>query len=164
MCAADLEDLKEEISTELLLGKENGEAELETMARFVWAERQKYLTLTISERLQQFFKAALEAVEQPVNPPVGQERRAASDKGKLLRWKTSSRLFGAQVLLTLRACRPGRQLLHSGNARYRAIDCHVVMSIQPSTSPGCPDRHGVPTALRRSTQTQSAKGRCPDNA
>jgi hypothetical protein len=91
MCAADWEDLKEEICTELFLGKENGEAELETMARIVWAERQRYLTLTISELLQQFFKAALEAVEQPVSPPVGRERGAASDKGKLLRWKTSSR-------------------------------------------------------------------------
>jgi hypothetical protein len=37
MSAADWEDLKEEICTELLLGKENGEAELETMARIVWA-------------------------------------------------------------------------------------------------------------------------------
>jgi hypothetical protein len=53
------------LSTELLLGKENGEAELETMARIIWLERQKYLTLTISERLQQFYKVALKAVENP---------------------------------------------------------------------------------------------------
>ena len=72
MSAADWEDLKEEICTELLLGKENGEAELETMARIVWVERQKYLTLTISERLQQFFTIALEAVEKPP-PDVTQE-------------------------------------------------------------------------------------------
>jgi hypothetical protein len=31
MSAADWEDLKEEICTALVLGKENGEAELETM-------------------------------------------------------------------------------------------------------------------------------------
>ena len=31
MSSADWEDLKEEICTHLLLGKENGEAELETM-------------------------------------------------------------------------------------------------------------------------------------
>jgi hypothetical protein len=37
MSAADWGDLKEQICTELLLGKENGEAELETMARIVWA-------------------------------------------------------------------------------------------------------------------------------
>jgi hypothetical protein len=52
MSAADWEDLKEEICTELLLGKDNGEAELETMVRIVWVERQKYLTDPISERLQ----------------------------------------------------------------------------------------------------------------
>jgi hypothetical protein len=91
MSAADWEDLKEEICTALLLGKENGEAELETMARIIWAERQKYLTLTISEQLQQFFKAALEAVEKPVNPPVVRERGADLPKGQLLKWKTSSR-------------------------------------------------------------------------
>lgn len=49
--AADWEDLKEEICTGLLLGKKNGEPELETTARIVWAERHKYLTVTISERI-----------------------------------------------------------------------------------------------------------------
>jgi hypothetical protein len=52
MSDAGWEDLKEEICTALLLGKENGEAELETMARIVSLERQRCLTLTISERLQ----------------------------------------------------------------------------------------------------------------
>jgi hypothetical protein len=94
MSAADWEDLKEEICTELLLGKENGEAELETMARIVWVERQKYLALTISERLQQFFKVALEAVEKPVTSPVDREGGADSRKGKLLKWKTCSRAIG----------------------------------------------------------------------
>jgi hypothetical protein len=37
MSAADWEDIKEEICTELLLGKENGETELQTVARIVWA-------------------------------------------------------------------------------------------------------------------------------
>jgi hypothetical protein len=36
MSDAGWEDLKEEICTELLLGKENGEVELETMALMVW--------------------------------------------------------------------------------------------------------------------------------
>jgi hypothetical protein len=62
MSAADWEDLKEEICTELLLGKESGEAELETMARIVWVEQQKYLAVPTSERLQQFFEAALEVL------------------------------------------------------------------------------------------------------
>jgi cell division protein FtsI/penicillin-binding protein 2 len=85
MSAAAWEDLKEEICTELLLGKENGEAELETMARIVWVEREKCLTLTISERLQQIYEAALEAVEQPVTSPVALERGSDSCKGKLLK-------------------------------------------------------------------------------
>jgi hypothetical protein len=37
MSAAGWEDLKEEICTRLLLGKENGQVELETMALIVWA-------------------------------------------------------------------------------------------------------------------------------
>jgi hypothetical protein len=95
MCAADWGDLKEEICTQLFLGKENGEDELETMARIVWLERQKYLTLTISERLQQIYEAALEAGEQPVTSPVALEPGSDSCKGKLLKWKTRSRSIGA---------------------------------------------------------------------
>jgi hypothetical protein len=95
MSAADRDDLKEEICTELLLGKENGEDELETMARIVSFERQRCLTLTISERLKQFYEAALEAVEKPVPSPVDRERSADSSKGKLLAWKTRSRSIGA---------------------------------------------------------------------
>jgi hypothetical protein len=95
MSAADRDDLKEEICTELLLGKENGEDELETMARIVWVERQRCLTLTISERLQQFFEAALVAVNKPMSSPVDLERGADFPKGKLLKWKTSSRSIGA---------------------------------------------------------------------
>jgi hypothetical protein len=97
MSGADWEDLKEEICTELFLGKENGEAELETMARIVWVERQKYLTLTISERLKQFYEAALEAVGEPATSPVDLERGANFPKGKLLKWKTRSRLIGASI-------------------------------------------------------------------
>jgi hypothetical protein len=51
MSAADWEDPKEEICAQLFLGKENGEAELETIARIVWLERQKCLTLIVSEQL-----------------------------------------------------------------------------------------------------------------
>jgi hypothetical protein len=95
MSAADWEDLKEEICTGLLLGKENGEPELETMARIVWAERQKYLTVTISEQLRRFFETALEAVNRPVTSPLDRERSADFPKGKLLNWKTSSRAMDA---------------------------------------------------------------------
>jgi hypothetical protein len=95
MSAADWEDLKEEICTQLFLGKENGEDDLETVARIVWIERQKYLTLTISERLQHFFEAALEAAEKPVTSPVDPERGADSRKGKILKWKARSRSIGA---------------------------------------------------------------------
>jgi hypothetical protein len=95
MSAAGWEDLKGEICTELLLGKENGEAELETMARIVSFERQKYLTSAISERLQQFFNVAIEAIEKPVTSPVDRECGFDSTKGKLLKWKTSSRSIGA---------------------------------------------------------------------
>jgi hypothetical protein len=91
MSAADWENLKEEICTELLRGKENGEAELETMARIVWLERLKYLTVPISERIHQFFEAALKAVNKP---PVDLERGADFPKGKLLKWKTSSQSIG----------------------------------------------------------------------
>ena len=93
MSAADWEDLKEEIRTQLFLGKENGEDELDTMARIVCAERERYLTLTISERLKQFYEAALEAVEKPVTSPVDRERVADFGKSKLLKWKTRSRLI-----------------------------------------------------------------------
>jgi hypothetical protein len=92
MSAADWEDLKEEICTELLIVKENGEAELETMAHIVWLERLKYLTVPISERIQQFFEAAVEAVNKP---PVNLERGADFPKGKLLKWKTGSCSIGA---------------------------------------------------------------------
>jgi hypothetical protein len=69
----------------------------DTMARIILFERQKYLTLTISERLQQFYKAALEAVEKPLTSPVDRERGADSGKGKLLKWKTRSCLLGASI-------------------------------------------------------------------
>jgi hypothetical protein len=95
MSAADWEDLKEEICTQLLLGKENGEAELETMARIVWLERRQYLTLTLSERLQQFYEVALEAVEKPEPSLVDRERGIDFPKGKLLKWKTRSHSLGA---------------------------------------------------------------------
>jgi hypothetical protein len=97
MSAVDWENLKEEICTQLFLGEENGEDELDTMARIIWFERQKHLTLTISERLQQFYKAALEAVEKPVTSPVDREHGANSGKGKLLKWKTRSCLVEAFI-------------------------------------------------------------------
>jgi hypothetical protein len=90
MTAADLEDLKEEICTQLFLGKENGVAELDTIASIVWLEREKYLTMTISERLEQFYEVALEAVEKPGAAPMNRERGITFPKGKLLTWKTLS--------------------------------------------------------------------------
>jgi hypothetical protein len=51
MSAADWEDLKEEICTEPLLGKENGEAELETMlAPDLGQQRPMALTLKFGEK------------------------------------------------------------------------------------------------------------------
>jgi hypothetical protein len=71
------------------------------MARIVWMERQKYVTLTISERLQRFYEATLEAVEKPATPLVDRERGPNSRKGKLLKWKTRSRPIGASGSPTL---------------------------------------------------------------
>jgi hypothetical protein len=65
MSAADREDLKEVICTELLLGKDNGEAELETMARIVWLERQKYLALTSQSGLNSFMKPLSKRLRNP---------------------------------------------------------------------------------------------------
>jgi hypothetical protein len=95
MSGADWEDLKEEICTQLLLGRENGETDLETIARIVWLERQKFLTLTISERLQEVYEAAIEADEKPTTSPVDRERGVDFPKGKLLKWKTRSCSIGA---------------------------------------------------------------------
>jgi hypothetical protein len=65
------------------------------MARIVWVERQKHLTVTISERLQQFCKAALEGVEKPVTSRMDREGASDSCNGKLLEWKTRWRSIGA---------------------------------------------------------------------
>jgi hypothetical protein len=100
MSAADWEDLKEEICIQLLIGKENGEAALETMARIVWLERQKCLTLIISEQLRKAAVAALEAVEKTVTSPIAQERGVGFPKGKVLRWKTRSRSVGESAFAT----------------------------------------------------------------
>ena len=90
MSADYWEDLKEEICTQLLIGKENREAELETIARIVWLERQTCLTSIFSEQLRQAAVAALEVVEETVTSPVDQERGGSLPKGKLLRWRTRS--------------------------------------------------------------------------
>jgi hypothetical protein len=90
MNAVYLEDLKEEVCAQLYLGRKNGETELETMVRIVWKERQKYFTVPVSERLQQFYETALQAVRKPVTAPVERERPSDSRKGKLLEWKTCS--------------------------------------------------------------------------
>jgi hypothetical protein len=121
MTAAQWEDLKEEICTQLFFGKENGEDEPDTMARILWLERHSHLTLTISERLQQFYNIALETVEKPVTSLVDRERGADSGKGKLLKWKTRSRSIGHLVFLILRARRLGRQLIHRCKAMYCAV-------------------------------------------
>ena len=58
------------------------------MARIVWLEREKCLTMTISERLEKFYEVALEAVEKPEAAPVTRARSVAFAKGKLLMWKS----------------------------------------------------------------------------
>jgi hypothetical protein len=100
MSADYWEDLKEEICTQLLIGKENGEAELETMARIVWLERQKCATLIISEQLRKAAVAAQEVVEETVTSPVDQERGDSLPKGKLLRWRTHTRSISASAFAT----------------------------------------------------------------
>jgi hypothetical protein len=115
MSTADSEDLKEEICTQLLLGKENGEAELETMARMVWVERQKYLTVPVSERIQQFFEGALEAVRESVLLLlIGSAVPTLANSGFLSGRPARARVAHL-VLLSLRTRRPGGLL--SGSAR-----------------------------------------------
>jgi hypothetical protein len=101
MSADDWEDLKEEICTQLLIGKENGEAELETMVRIVWLERQKRLALIISEELRKAAVAALEAVEKTVTSPIDRELGVGFPRGKVLRWKTRSRSVGESAFATV---------------------------------------------------------------
>src|ERR1700677_3048277 len=95
MSGADWEGLKEEICTQLLLGRENGEADLETIARIVRPERQKFLTLTISERRQEVYETALEAVEKPCDFSCGRERGVDFPKASFFKWKTRSCSIGA---------------------------------------------------------------------
>ena len=96
MSEHDWEDLKEEICTQLLIGKENGEAELETMARIVWLERQKCLNLLISGQLRMAADAALEAAKKT---SIDQQSGGLS-KGNVLEWKLRSRSTGASTLST----------------------------------------------------------------
>jgi hypothetical protein len=109
MSADTWEDLREEICTKLLIGKENGEAELEAMARMVWLERQKYLT---SEQLREAAEAALEAAVAAleaiaVTSPVEQQLGVDLPKGKVLRWKTLSRSVGASAFAASFGVPPG---------------------------------------------------------
>jgi hypothetical protein len=97
MSADNWEDLKEEICTQLLIGRENGEAQIETMARIVWLERQKYLT---SEQLRKAALAALDAVEKAVTSSTDQQRGVDFPKGKLLTWKTRPRPVGESTFAT----------------------------------------------------------------
>jgi hypothetical protein len=92
-------DLKEEICTQLLIGKENGETELETMARIVWSERQTCVSSIISEQLRQAAVAAL-VVEETVTSSIDQECEGSRPKGKLLRWRTRSRSMNASAFAT----------------------------------------------------------------
>ncbi len=91
MNASAWEDLKEKISTQLLIGKENGEAELDTITRIVWLEREKCLTLIISGQLRKAAVAALEAVEKT---SIEQQSGGGLPKGKVLEWKNRSRSIG----------------------------------------------------------------------
>ena len=74
------DDLKEEICTHLSIGKENGEAELETITRIVWLERQKCL----------IFNYALETIKATAASALEENRGAGFTKGKVLKWKARS--------------------------------------------------------------------------
>jgi hypothetical protein len=102
MSADYWEDLKEEICTQLLIGKENGEAELETMARIVWSERQTCVSSIISEQLRQAAVAAL-VVEETVTSSIDQECEGSLPKGKLQTWRCSSSSFSTHVRAKLLA-------------------------------------------------------------
>lgn len=118
MNASAWEDLKEKISTQLLIGKENGEAELDTITRIVWLEREKCLTLIISGQLRKAAVAALEAVEKTCidqeaeclaelglevgleeveKTSIAQQSGVGLPKGKVLVWKNHLRLTGGST-------------------------------------------------------------------
>jgi hypothetical protein len=102
MSGADWEGLKEEICTQLLIGKENGEADLETIARIVWLERQKFLTLTISEWLEEVYEAALEMLRNLRLLLWIGNAASISPKASFLNGRPARARFVHLVLLTLR--------------------------------------------------------------
>lgn len=75
MDAADWEDLREEVCTQLEIGISKGEAELDTMTRLVWLERHKNL----------------DAIEKAVAAALNGERRPIAGKARVLQWKPPSR-------------------------------------------------------------------------
>jgi hypothetical protein len=70
------------------------------MARIVWLERQKWITLIISQQLRKAAVAALEVVEETLTSPIPQERGGSLPKGKVLRWRTRSRSISASAFAT----------------------------------------------------------------
>jgi|HubBroStandDraft_5_1064220.scaffolds.fasta_scaffold183100_2 hypothetical protein len=71
MDAADWEDVREEICTQLEIGMSKGETELETMTRLVWLERQN----------------SLEAIENAVAAALARERGPITSRARVLQWK-----------------------------------------------------------------------------
>ena len=81
MSASEWEDLREEICTHLAIGHENGEAELDTVTRLVWGERQKIAEL----------RSALMAKESVAVAGLIRKRRQTRKLNKVLKWKLTAR-------------------------------------------------------------------------
>jgi hypothetical protein len=75
----DWEDLREEVCTHLELSRNMGETELDTMARLLWLERQKHVSLCLA--LETILKASTAALER--------ERGLAAEKAVVLKWRKS---------------------------------------------------------------------------
>jgi hypothetical protein len=72
MDAATWEDVREEVCTQLEIGMSRGEAELDTMTRLIWLERQD----------------KFDAIEKAVTAALNLERGIAPRKAKVLQWKS----------------------------------------------------------------------------
>jgi hypothetical protein len=71
MDAADWEDLREEVCTQLEIGMSKGETELDTVTRLLWLERQNNL----------------DAIEKAVAAALERERGLVTGKARVLQWK-----------------------------------------------------------------------------
>jgi hypothetical protein len=81
MDTAGWEDLREEVCTQLEIGMSRGEAELDTMTRLIWLERQD----------------KVDAIERAVTDALTLERGLAIRKARVLPWKPPLRSSGSPL-------------------------------------------------------------------